>query len=156
VKPKAGVDIYTCDTDDISSAARLGWGMPRLWIALLTTVSLSMGATTATRTPAQAAKSKASVAGLPLPPRARIQEDGTYRAARGYRKTVVYFERYLRRQGIAHERLPTYQVRGVQVTRFLSSSPRSQWLAIHVFKIRGTTHLFVVPRLAKTESDSKE
>lgn len=130
--------------------------MPRLWIALLTCVSLIMGAPAAGRTPALAAKSKASVAGIPLPPRARIQEDGTYRAAQSYRKTVVYFERYLRRQGIAHERVPTYEVRGVQVTRFLSSSPRSQWLAIHVFKIRGMTRLFVVPRTAKSESGSKE
>lgn len=133
--------------------------MPRLWIAVITTTVLllpmprlgDMG-----HPEARAGKSKATVAGIPLPPRARIQEDGTYRAAQSYRKTVVYFERYLRRQGIANERIPTYKVRGVQVTRILSRSPVSQWLAIHVYKIRGMTHVFIVPRAKGTEPASKE
>jgi hypothetical protein len=106
--------------------------------------------------PTAEARSKATVAGIPLPPRARIQDDGTYKAAQSYRKTVVYFERYLKRQGIPHERVPTYQVRGVQVSRILSSSPRSQWLAIHVYRIRGRTHLYIVPRPAPSESSSKD
>ena len=132
--------------------------MARLLITLGTVFALSAGGFAAIgrhHRLAQAA-SKASVAGIPLPPRARIQEDGTYRAAQSYRKTVVYFERYLRRQGISHKRVPTYQVRGVQVTRFLSEKSGSTWLAINVYKIRGMTHVFVVPRLAKAESGSKE
>jgi hypothetical protein len=145
--------------DDISSVPELGWGMPRIWIAGIAAAMLLIAMPRpggSGQQEAGAAKSKASVAGIPLPPRARIQEDGTYRAAQSYRKTVVFFERYLRRQGIANERIPTYKVRGVQVTRILSSSPRSQWLAIHVYKIRGVTRLFIVPRLATTESGSKD
>ncbi len=123
--------------------------MPRLWIAVLAAAMLlfpmprlgELG-----HPEAAAARSKASIAGIPLPPRARIQDGGTFRAAQSYRKTVVFFERYLRRQGIPHDRIATYKVRGVQVTRILSTSARSQWLAIHVFKIRGMTHVFIVPR----------
>ncbi len=133
--------------------------MPRFLITRLLAISLCLAGLTlggAGALPSAHAKTKASIAGIPLPPRARIRDDGTYRAAQSYRKTVVYFERYLRRQGIAHDRLPTYQVRGVQVTRILSAAPKSPWLAIHVYRIRGMTHVFIVPRAKETEPDSKE
>jgi hypothetical protein len=133
--------------------------MPRLWIPLLVILGLCFGPNPGIQTSvrdAHAAKSKASVAGIPLPPRARIQDDGTYRAAQSYRKTVVYFERYLRRQGIFHKRVPTYQVRGVLGARFLSDSPRSQWLAIHVYRIRGMTHVFIVPRSLAPNGEQNE
>ena len=126
--------------------------MPRIGIALLATLALCSSAQILGPLPSAHAGNKASVAGIPLPPRARIQGDGTYRPAQSYRKTVVYFERYLRRQGIPHKRVPTYQVRGVQVSRILSSSARSLWLAIHVYRIRGMTHLYIVPRPAKAEA----
>lgn len=128
--------------------------MPRIWIPLLVSLSLWICPGTGD-IPSAEAGSKASVAGIPLPPRARIQDDNTYRSAQSYRKTVVYFERYLKRQGIPHKRVPTYQVRGVQVSRILSDSAQSQWLAIHVYRIRGRTHLYIVPRPAKAEADSK-
>lgn len=130
--------------------------MPRNWIALLAVLSLCTSAQILGPIPIARAGSKASVAGIPLPPRARIQADGTYRAAQSYRKTVVYFERYLKRQGIPHERVPTYQVRGVQVSRMLSSSPRSAWLAIHIYRIRGVSHLYIVPREAKATAPRPE
>lgn len=123
--------------------------MLRIWIALFIATCLLAGS------PVQA-KGKGNVAGIPLPPRARLHDDGTYRVAQSYRKTVVYFERYLKRRGILHKRVPTYEVGGVQVTRFLSAVAKSPWLAIHVYRIRGTTHLFVVPRKKEAEKSSPE
>jgi len=120
----------------------------RIWIALLA-ASLCIGS------PALANK-KRQVAGIPLPKRARLHADNTYRVPQSYRKTVVYFERYLRRQGILHKRIPTYEVGGVQVTRLLSTAAKSQWLAIHIYRIRGITHVFVVPREQEAEKSLLE
>jgi hypothetical protein len=39
-----------------------------------------------------------------------------------------------------------YRVRGAELTRFLSETPSTPWLAIHVLRTSGKTLIFFVPR----------
>jgi hypothetical protein len=90
----------------------------------------------------------ADVHGIPLPRGSRVVERGgdLFSSGRGFRKTVRYYQRFLDRKGMAHRAIPTYRYRGTAVARFLSKDKASTWLAIHVFRRRGKTHVFVVPR----------
>jgi len=72
--------------------------------------------------------------------------DGALTSSRGFRRTVEFYERFFRRTGVPHERVPTYRYRGTVVARFLSRDPRSRWLAIHVFRRRGRTMIYIVAR----------
>lgn len=83
---------------------------------------------------------------VPLPPGARRQTEGAHEARRSFRRTVDYYQRWLRRTGVAHEAVPVYQARGVLVARFLSRAPSSRWEALHVFRRAGRTWIAVVPR----------
>jgi len=66
----------------------------------------------------------------------------------GFRPSVDYYARELRRRGLAHQRIGPYQVRGVDVTRFVSADPASRWLAVHVYRQDGKTWIFLVKRPA--------
>lgn len=83
---------------------------------------------------------------VPLPPRARRATDGAHEARQSFRRTVEYYQRWLRRSAVAHEAVPVYQVRGVLVARFLSRTPTTGWQAVHVFHRAGRTWIAVVPR----------
>ena len=48
--------------------------------------------------------------------------------------------------GDAFLRIGPYRVRGIEVTRFLSQSPQSSWLALHLVRKDGRTFLDVVTR----------
>ena len=113
--------------------------MSRLLIAVLVIAAALVAP------PAFAGRPK-TIAGIPLPPASRTSRDGIHIATKSFSKTVVYFKRYLNKQGMLFQEIPTYQVRGTQVSRLLSKSPRSPWLAIHVYRIQGLTQIFVVPR----------
>lgn len=82
--------------------------------------------------------------GLPLPRGSRRVDDGHYISRQTFRKTVVFYRKHFTARGIKHEEIPTYGYRGVIVSRFLARGP-SPWLAVHVFKIKGTTHIVIVP-----------
>ena len=91
-------------------------------------------------TPAQAAGP-----GLDLPPGTRSEEDH-FVSGRGLRDSTDFIAKALAKQGIAAEQIGPYRVRGVEVTRFLSQSPGTAWLAIHVLRVSGKTLIFFVPR----------
>lgn len=85
-----------------------------------------------------------SAHGVPFP-RGTQLVDGERRSGRGFRQTVRYYSRFIRRRGIAAERVPTYQHRGVTVSRILSKSDRAPFAAIHIYRHRGVTWIYVVP-----------
>jgi hypothetical protein len=84
---------------------------------------------------------------LRLPPGTRTDAQGQRVSGRGLRETGDFLARELERRGIAVQRIGPYGVRGVQLTRFISQTPSTPWLAIHVLRSNGKTLIFFVPRL---------
>lgn len=91
------------------------------------------------------ASAQAAVPGLQLPPGTRSEADH-FVSGRGLRDSTDFIAKALAKQGIAAEQIGPYRVRGVEVTRFLSQSPGTSWLAIHVLRVSGKTLIFFVPR----------
>ena len=81
-----------------------------------------------------------------LPPGTRQAPEGHYVAGRGLRDSSDFLAKELARRGLPVEQIGPYRVRGVEVTRFLSQSEGTSWLAIHVLRIAGKTLIFFVPR----------
>jgi hypothetical protein len=52
----------------------------------------------------------------------------------------------LERDKIPVEQVGPYRVRGVELTRFVSRTDSTPWLAIHVVRIAGKTLISFVPR----------
>jgi hypothetical protein len=83
---------------------------------------------------------------LRLPPGTRKDDNGQLVSSRGLRDTTDFLAKDLVRAGIAAHQVGPYRVRGVEVTRFLSDSPSTTWLAVHVVRVAGKTLIFFVPR----------
>ena len=81
--------------------------------------------------------------GVPFPPGSRILEDGIVQSSRGFRKTVRYYQKYLKRAGIPHRAVPVYRRGDTTVARFLATKP-GPWLAIHIYMQRGRTRITIV------------
>lgn len=81
-----------------------------------------------------------------MPPGTRPSPNGTLISGRGLRDTTDYFAKQLARLGIVTRQIGPYRLRGVELTRFISESPATTWLAIHVWRTGGKTLIFVVPR----------
>ena len=86
----------------------------------------------------------AAIHGVALPGGSRRIDSNLYRSSLGFRKTVRFYKRFLRRRD--HDEVPVYRYRGTTVARFLSRDSQSRWLAIHVFKYREHTQIYVIPR----------
>lgn len=95
------------------------------------------------------APSQARPALLPFkaPPGTRLIE-GRYVVGSGLAEATRFVDRQLTRAGIAFTRVGPYRVRGLEVTRFLSESSSTPWLAIHLVRKGGRTFLDVVDRPA--------
>ena len=81
-----------------------------------------------------------------LPPGTRQDPAGHYVAGRGLRDSTDFLAKELSKRGIAVEQVGPYRVRGVELTRFISQSAQTPWLAIHVLRVAGKTLIFFVPR----------
>jgi hypothetical protein len=81
-----------------------------------------------------------------LPPGTRKDSDGQLVAGRGLRDTTDFIAKDLERRGIAVRQIGPYRVRSVELTRFVSETPSTSWLAIHVIRRDGKTLIFFVPR----------
>ncbi len=94
------------------------------------------------------------LSGVPLPRGSRALDDGgrLYSSSRGFRKTVRFYERFLARAGTDHQAIPVYSYRGTDVARFLCRQPTAAWSAIHVFRTRGVTQIYVVPKTSPLTS----
>lgn len=83
---------------------------------------------------------------LRMPPGTRRDAQGQLISGRGVRETSDFLARELARRGIAVQKIGPYGVRGALVTRFLSQTPSTPYLAIHVLGTGGKTTIFLVPR----------
>jgi hypothetical protein len=92
------------------------------------------------------APARAEPADIKLPPGTRQDPAGHYVAGRGLRDSTDFIAKELSKRGIAAEQIGPTRVRGVEVTRFLSQTPSTPWLAIHVLRVAGKTLIFFVPR----------
>lgn len=81
-----------------------------------------------------------------MPPGTRTNAQGQLVSSRGLRDTTDFLSRELDRRGIAVQRVGPYDVRGVELTRFISETPSTPWMAIHAMRSAGKTLIFVVPR----------
>ena len=81
-----------------------------------------------------------------LPPGTRTDAQGTLVSGRGLRETTDFLARQLAGRGIAARQVGPYRVRGAELTRFLSETKSTPWLAIHVLRTAGKTLIFFVPR----------
>jgi hypothetical protein len=83
---------------------------------------------------------------LRMPPGTRTDAQGQLVSGRGLRDTSDFLARELTRRGIAVQQVGPYGVRGVELTRFISQTPSTPWLAIHVLRTGGKTLIFLVTR----------
>ena len=83
---------------------------------------------------------------LRMPPGTRTDAQGQLVSGRGLRESSDFFARELARRGISAQQIGPYRVRGVELTRFVSQTPSTPWLAIHVLRTGGKTLIFLVPR----------
>ena len=81
-----------------------------------------------------------------LPPGSHAASGGGFVSGRGLRETSDYLARRLAAAGIDATEIGPYRVRGADVTRFVSRTPTTPWLAIHVLRQAGKTLIFFVPR----------
>ena len=97
----------------------------------------------------------AEVAGVPLPARSRAISENLFDSSLGMRKSVDFYARWLKRQGIAHDAIPVQRYRGVTFARFLSRQPSARWRAIHVYQHRGRTRIAIIPVLTSPAAHAK-
>ena len=83
---------------------------------------------------------------LRMPPGTRTDGQGQLISGRGLRDTSDFLARELDRRGIAVQRVGPYNVRGVELTRFVSETPSTPWIAIHAMRSAGKTLISFVPR----------
>jgi hypothetical protein len=83
---------------------------------------------------------------LRMPPGTRTDAAGQRVSGRGLRDTTDFLAKEIDRKGIAVKKIGPYRVRGVELTRFLSQTPSTTWLALHVVRTAGKTVISFVPR----------
>ena len=83
---------------------------------------------------------------LRLPPGTRTDATGQLVSGRGLRDTTDFIAKELERRGILVRQVGPSRLRGVELTRFISTTPSTAWLAIHVLRKDGKTLIFFVAR----------
>ena len=85
---------------------------------------------------------------LRMPPGTRNDASGAKISGRGLRDSTDFLAKELDRKGIAVKKIGPYRVRGVELTRFVSETPTTPWLALHIVRKDGKTVISFVPRPA--------
>src|SRR3954468_6851393 len=75
---------------------------------------------------------------LRLPPGTRKDSSGTLVSGRGLRDTTDFIAKELAARGITATQIGPTRIRGAELTRFLSTTPATPWLAIHVLRWTAT------------------
>jgi hypothetical protein len=87
-----------------------------------------------------------------LPPGTRKDTTGTLISGRGLRDTTDFIARDLAARGITATQIGPTRIRGAELTRFISQTPATPWLAIHILRSAGKTLIFFVPRQSLDET----
>ena len=87
-----------------------------------------------------------------LPPGTRTDASGQLVSTRGLRDTTDVIAKDLAKKGITAKQIGPYRHRAVELTRFISETPSTTWLAIHVMRTGGKTLIFFVARQPLDES----
>jgi hypothetical protein len=83
---------------------------------------------------------------LRMPPGTRTTPTGEQVSGRGLRESTDFLAKQLDKAGIVVKKIGPYRVRGVELTRFVSQTPSTSWLALHVVRAAGKTVISFVPR----------
>jgi len=83
---------------------------------------------------------------LRLPPGTHKDASGALISGRGLRDTTDFIAKELAARGIAATQIGPTRIRGTELTRFISESSSTPWLAIHVLRAAGKTLIFFVQR----------
>ncbi len=86
-----------------------------------------------------------------LPPGTRKDATGTLISGRGLRDTTDFIAKDLAARGITATQIGPTRIRGAELTRFVSTTPTTPWLAIHILRSAGKTLIFFVPRQSLDE-----
>jgi hypothetical protein len=86
----------------------------------------------------------ADVAGAPLPPRARVLDDGRFASPLGFRATVAWYRKELKRRGANATFVGPVRFRDVTFVRVLPVDPRSPWAAVHIVLADGRTTIYIL------------
>ena len=89
-----------------------------------------------------------------MPPGTRKDSTGQLVSGRGLRDTTDAIAKELERRGIAVTQIGPARFRGVELTRFVSQTPSTPYLAIHVMRVAGKTLIFFVPRSPLDENSA--
>ncbi|MEJ7602368.1 MAG: hypothetical protein WKG01_31025 [Kofleriaceae bacterium] len=89
---------------------------------------------------------------LRLPPGTRTDASGQLISGRGIRETTEVLAKELARRGIAVRQIGPTRIRGIELTRFVSATKSTPWLAIHVLRAGGKTLIFFVGRFRLDET----
>lgn len=81
-----------------------------------------------------------------MPPGTRVDASGQLVSGRGLRDTTDFIAKELERRGILVRQVGPTRLRGVELTRFISTTASTPWLAIHVLRRDGKTLIFFVGR----------
>ena len=81
-----------------------------------------------------------------MPRGTRTDASGQLVSGKGLRETTDFIAKELDREGIVVRQVGPYRVRGVELARFVSQTPTTPWLAIHVMRSAGKTLIFFVGR----------
>jgi hypothetical protein len=84
---------------------------------------------------------------LPVPSGSRRSPgESRFASSRGFGAAVDFYRRELPRRGWAFQQIGPSRTRGVDLCRFVSTDPRSPWLAVHVYRLDGKTWISFVKR----------
>ena len=80
----------------------------------------------------------------PLPPRARLLDDGRFASSLGFRDTVDWYVKELRRRGANVDLVGPVRFRDVTYVRILPRDVGSPWSAVHIVLADGRTTIYIL------------
>jgi hypothetical protein len=90
------------------------------------------------------AEAAAVTPAAPLPGRARPLEDGRFASPLGFRDTVDWYRKELKRRGTNATFVGPVRFRDVTFVRVLPVDPRSAWSAVHIVLADGRTTIYIL------------
>ena len=87
---------------------------------------------------------RADVSGAPLPKKARALEDGRFASPMGFRDTVEWYRKELRKRGANATVLGPIRYRDVVFVRVLPTDAHAPWAAVHIVLADGRTTIYIL------------